>query len=177
MERFSRNLRRTVISGAIIFISSCSSISYKSNYKGEPNYESFYLVDTIIIEKPMRIHSPKFGGQFIVSKKILENYNDKIDFFNRPDVFLLGDDLYRDLPPKFYSRYSYPDNGGCEFVKSDTNVVGLEVYELHETSQTFLLGLINASYFFSKHNSYDSYQFSEKGSKVTYYKIVYPLCR
>jgi hypothetical protein len=27
------------------------------------------------------------------------------------------------------------------------------------------------------HNSYVSFQFSDKGSKIAYYKIVYPLCK
>ncbi|MBA4276935.1 hypothetical protein [Flavobacterium sp.] len=170
---------KSIIIYIIIFflIISCSRSTYDINYKGESNYSYFYLVDTIKIKDPVRIHSLKFGGQFIVSKSILKEYNNKIDFFSRPDVFLLGNDLYRDLPQKDYQKYAYPDNGGCEFVKSQLEVQGLEVYELSSSSVSFLLGLINSNYFYQKHNSYGSFAYPENKNKKSYYKIVYPLCK
>jgi hypothetical protein len=155
----------------------CSRNLYDASYKGEANYESFYLVDTIKIVDPVRIHSQKFGGQFIVSKQILKDYNAKLAFFNRPDVFLLGEDLYRDLPQKYFSRHQYPYNGECGFVKSELQVPGLEIFEIKNSPQLFLLGMINANYFYTKHNSYVSFQFSDKNNKITYYKIVYQLCK
>lgn len=165
-----------LVGGIIVLIGSCSRNLYDSSYKGEPNYESFYVVDTIRITDPVRVHSPKFGGQFILAKSVLKEYNDKIEFFYRPDVFLLGEDLYRDLPPAYYNKYFYPNNGGCKFVKSHLTMAGLEVFEIKNPPQDFLLGLINANYFYVKHNSYVSFQFSDRGSKIAYYKIVYPLC-
>lgn len=170
---------KPIIIYIIVFFSivSCSRSTYDINYKGESNYSNFYLVDTIKIIDPVRIHSSKFGGQFIVSKSILREYNNKVDFFSRPDVFLLGSDLYRDLPQKDYQKYSYPDNGGCEFWESQLDVPGLEVYELRSSSISFLLGLINANYFYQKHNSYGSFAYPEKNNKRSYYKIVYPLCK
>jgi hypothetical protein len=177
MVKFNKFLTFTAITTLLFLLCSCSRKIYDSNYKGEPNYESFYLVDTIIIIEPVRIHSPKLGGQFIVSKETLKEYNGKSNFFIRPDVFLLGDDLYRDLPSKNFNRYSYPSNGGCEFVKSEMVIKGLEIFEIKKSSQTFLLGMINANHFNKMHNSYVSFQFSDKGSKIAYYKIVYPLCK
>jgi hypothetical protein len=177
MVRYNNLLRYKAIIVLITLIFSCSGKMYNSNYKEEPNYESFYLVDTIKIIQPVRIHSPKFGGQFIVSKQVVNVYDGKIDFFQRPDVFLLGDDLYRDLPLKKFNRYSYPINGGCDFVKSEMVVNGLEIFEIKNSKETFLLGLIKADYFNTKHNSYVSFHFSDKASKIAYYKIVYPLCK
>lgn len=166
-----------IIVGFAFIISSCSKSTYDVNYKGEDNYLNFYIVDTIKIIDPVRIHSPKFGGQFIVSKTILKEYDNTIQFFVRPDVFLLGDDLYRDLSQKKYQKYVYPDNGGCELSKSGLQIEGLEVFEFKSVPKYFILGLINSNYFYVKHNSYVSFSFPEKNSKIAYYKIVYPLCK
>ena len=74
-------------------------------------------------------------------------------------------------------RLLHPRDGGCEFLKSEIVVNGLEIFEIKKPSETFLLGMINGNYFQAKHNSYVSFQLPNKGSKVTYYKIVYPLCK
>ena len=71
-----------------LYLSSCSKSYYDMEYKGESNFKNLYIVDTIKVLKPVRIHSPKFGGQFIVSKEVLNFYKKNVAFFNRPDVFL-----------------------------------------------------------------------------------------
>ena len=172
-----KSLINVVIYFALIYVVvSCSRKTYDNEYKGENNYKNFYLVDTINIVDPVRIHSTKFGGQFILSKSILKKYNNKIDFFSRPDVFFLGTDLYRDLQTNEYEKYSYFNDGGCEFVYLKSDFRDLEVYKLKSNSTLFILGLINANYFYLKHNSYGSFIYPEKNIKKDYYKIVYPLC-
>lgn len=94
-----------------VIISSCSKNVYDINYLGEDNYSNFYVVDTIRIVDPVRIHSLKYGGQFIVSKKTLKEYNGKDEFFYRPDVFFIGNDFYRDLPTKDFKNISIPITG------------------------------------------------------------------
>lgn len=161
----------------LLILCSCSRNSWDRNYKGEPNYSNFYIVDTIKVIDPVRIHSPKFGGQFIVSRAILNQYNNKIGFFTRPDVFLLGDDLYRYLPQNEYKRHSYKDYGGCDFKKSSLLVQGIEVYELKGKSISFLLGLINANFYHLKNNSYNYFAYPIQNDKKSFYKIVFPLCK
>ena len=157
---------------------SCSDRLYDIGYNGEHEYESFYLVDTIKIKDPVRIHSLKFGGQFIVSKAIINEYSKEgRKFFQKPDVFILGNDLYRDLPKEKYGVFKYQDNGGCELVKSAVVSDDLEIYEYKQNSISFLLGLINGNYYYVKHNSYDAFAFHDKNKKFNFYKIVYPLCK
>lgn len=158
---------------------SCSKHTYDSNYPGQDNFSNFYVVDTIKIIDPVRIHSSKFGGQFIISKKLLKDYDGKSSFFSRPDVFFLGSDFYRDLPQKDYKKYSYPDYGGCSLLQSLTPTIGLEVFEFKHEPKYFILCLINANYFYQKHMTFDMKPFAyhEKNNKIIYYKIVYPLCQ
>lgn len=162
--------------GILILMFSCTSKMYDGEYLGEENYRNFYIVDTIKILDPIRVYSSKFGGQFIVSKANLKNYKRSAEFFTRPNVFFLGTDLYRDLTVNEVKKTNYPDNGGCTFVKSLIKFEDLEVYEFKNKPKQFLFGLINANYFYTKHNSYDSFKSRVKNPKITYYKIVYPLC-
>ncbi|MGZ3776218.1 MAG: hypothetical protein ACXVJB_05265 [Mucilaginibacter sp.] len=153
------------------------------DYKGEPNYEQFYVVDTITIENPVRIYSSRYGGTFIVSKATLKEYNGKKDFFYRPDVFIYGDEFYVDLPLKNFKRYKYPDDGRCTFEKWQQKDSDLTFQVLSPTPKKFILGLISANHFYKKHIAFDGHQFvyPEKNykllyNKLIYYKIVYPMC-
>ena len=157
-----------------IFLS-CSRIKIENTPYDEKEFGHFFIVDTIFISDPVRIHSTKFGGQFIISRDVLNHFKNKADFFDRFDVFLLGDDLYRDLPLQKFKNYLYPDYGGCQYVESATTISDIEVYEFKEPKpSSFLLGLINAKYFNTKHNSYSSFKNFKDMS--AYYKIVYPIC-
>lgn len=157
---------------------SCSKNIYDNDYKGENNYESFYVVDTIKISDPVCITSSKYGGTFVVSKAILRDFNNDITFFSRPDVFLFGDQFYRDLPLKNFKKYKYPDFGGCDFLQSRQKTEELIVSEFQNKPRYFILCLINANYFYRKHMAFDAKTFiyPDKNNKITFYKIVYPLC-
>jgi hypothetical protein len=161
---------------SVLLIFSCKQKLYDLNYKGEENYKSFYLVDTISIENPVRVYSRKHGGMFILSKEKLNSYRDETDFFMSPDVFILGSDLYRDLALEDFKKYSYPDNGGCEIKESATSVAGLEIYEFVNQPR-FVMGLINTNYYHVKHNSYTYFSVPVKDPKAVYHKIVYPICK
>lgn len=162
----------------ILFISfnSCNKNLFDSYYKGENNYKSFYVVDSIIIDNPIIISSHIFGGRFVISKSILKEFQNNRKFLLRPDVFLLGDDLYMDLTKDNYKKYSYPDYGNCKLKKSETEIKDVEVYEYINKPAYFILGLINVNYYNIKHNSENYYQIRERNNKINYYKIVYPLC-
>lgn len=174
-------IKSVVILLLVIIGVSCSRKKYISNseleIKDPGNYYNFYIVDTIRIDDPIRIHSEKFGGQFVVSRPVLKEYNGKRDFFLRPDVFLLSGDLYWDLPPGLYDKYKYPDYGGCNLVKSESIQVGLEVYEYKSSSMEFILGLINGDFYNKRHNSYNYFGLQKHDNKNAYYRVVYPLCR
>lgn len=175
MGKFIKN-EIGIICMVLAFISiSCSGIKNDNTTYDEKRPGQFFIVDTIFISDPVRIYSSKFGGQFIISRDVLSNFKNNADFFERNDVFLLGEDLYRDLPLEKFKNYLYPDYGGCQFVESTTTIPGLEVYEFKEPKPfSFLLGMINAKYFNSKHNSYSSFKSFKDMS--AYYKIVYPIC-
>ena len=156
---------------------SCHKKIYDNNYKGESNYNNFYVVDTIKIIDPITISSVKYGGKFVVSRSILNQYHDNQQFFHRPDVFLYGDDFYIDLPVKEYKRFKYPDYGGCVLSVSKQQVDGLRIFEFNPVPKFFIMGLISANFFYKMHSGYDLKQFifSKKDNKISFYKIVYPL--
>jgi hypothetical protein len=141
------------------------------------NYYNFYVVDTIQIKDPVRIHSKKYGGQFILSKAILKEYDGKRRFFLRPDVFMVSTDLYWVLQSDQHSMYNYPDYGGCKLVESSEKQHELEVYEYASDSVNFILGLINGDYYNKRYNSYDYFALLHNDNKSLYYRIVYPLCK
>lgn len=159
----------------IILSCSCSKVLYDINYKGESNYKTFYLVDTLTIESPVRVFSDKYGGMFVLSSEKLKQYKNDKSFFMEPDVFLLGFDLYRDIDVNDMKSINYPDNGGCELIKSDIAIEGLEIYEYPKNTK-FLLGLINTNNYHVKHNSPEYFEIPIKHSKSVYHKMVYPLC-
>lgn len=164
----------------IIFLTvlvSCNRNLFDTNYTGPDNYKNFYLVDTIIIKQPVIISSEKIGGRFVISKSLLAKFKDTKKFFQRPDVFLLGFDLYFDLPRNDYKRFHYPDYGNCTLENIPYRAKDVELYKFKKTPKYFLLGLINVNYYNTKHNSEDYYPIREKGQKLNYYKIVYPLCK
>lgn len=161
---------------SVLLISSCRQKLYDINYKGEEDYKSFYVVDTISIKNPVRVYSQKHGGMFILSSDKLKAYRNEADFFLSPDVFILGQDLYRDLNKEDFKRYNYPDRGGCEVRESDTKVDGLEIYEF-VSQPRFILGLINTNYYHVKHNSEVYFNIPVKNPKATYHKMVFPLCK
>lgn len=163
------------ISVIILVISSCSPNHYDINYQGENNYKSFYIVDTIIIKNPVIIRSKKFGGTFVLERVKLNEYQNNIEFFLSPDVFILGFDLYRDLNLEDIKKHNYSDYGGCEIRESEIKIKGVEVFE-YRTKPIFILGLINTNYYHMKHNSESYFNIPIKHSKVTYHKLVYPLC-
>jgi len=146
---------------------------YDNGYKGESNYDGFYVVDTIRIADPVRIYSSKYGGTFIVSKAILNEYKGKKEFFYRPDVFIYGDGFYVDLPLKNFKRYKYPDDGGCTFEKWQQKDSDLTFQELSPAPKKFILGLIGANHFYKKHIAFDGHQFvyHEKNYKLLYNKL------
>jgi len=73
---------------AILSLASCNQSLYDINYKGEENYKSFYVVDTIRIENPVRVYPKKHDRIFILSKDKLKAYRGEADFFMSPDIFL-----------------------------------------------------------------------------------------
>ena len=159
---------------------------YDLNYKGEPNHKNFYVVDTIQIEDPVVIY---FRGRFVCSRKILNSPNLKFDkkFFKRPDVFIFSNNLGYDLDNiiEDYFKYPYPDYGNCSIEmkfqilkndKNDKNVIYLR--EFKNQPAYFILGLINANYYNMKHADIEGgwHPIYSKDPKISYYRIVYPLC-
>lgn len=166
---------------SLVFLVSCKSLKEKIDfdYSGEPNYDNFYLVDTIQIVKPVLISSKKFGGQYVISELTLEKYDNTKDFFSRSDVFIYGDDLYRVLPLKRYDDYNYPNYDNCDkFEFSHLINNDLSVYKLKIETKMFLLGLINANYYYQKHSGFhvNISNYKEFDYKRNYYKIVFPYC-
>jgi len=156
---------------------SCNKNLFEINYKGANNYKNFYLVDSIVIDNPIIISSYKVGGRFVISQSLISEFVNNKGFFQRSDVFLLGDNLYMDLVPIDYKKYSYPDDGNCKIKKIQSNSKGVKMFKFENKPKYFILGLINVNYYNVKHNAENYYQIRERNQKINYYKIVYPLCK
>lgn len=172
-----------LINIAFVFILLTSCVvrrdRYDILYKGETNYKTFYVVDTIKVENPIIIND---GGKKVVcSKALLENIRIDKAFFKRPDVFILGEDLYYDLDLKDFKRYRYPAYGNCKNKTIELDIwigEGITAYEYQTDSVRFILGLINSNYYNTKHRTIDGgwYYIRSNDQKNSYYKIVYPIC-
>ena len=163
----------------IILLTSCAvnRNSYDLHYKGETNYKSFYVVDTIKIENPIIVND--HGKRVVCSKVLVKDIGIDEAFFKRPDVFMLGEDLYYDLNSKDYKKYHYPDYGNCEEIKLDTLInKQITIYWYTTDSVRFILCLINSNYYNIKHRTIDSeyFRIMNNDQKNSYYKIVYPIC-
>ena len=169
-------MRNLIFGFVVILLCSCSRVLYDISYKGETNYKEFYIVDTILIESPVRVFSEKYGGMFVLSNEKLKSYDGKIDFFMEPDVFILGFDIYKDLDKGVSKTLIYPDNGGCKLEKSPIEINGLEVYEYPEGVR-FVLALISTNRYHVKQNSPVYFNMQIEYSKLFYLKLVYPLCQ
>ena len=62
-------MRNLIFGFVVILLCSCSRVLYDISYKGETNYKEFYIVDTILIESPVRVFSEKYGGMFVLSNE------------------------------------------------------------------------------------------------------------
>jgi hypothetical protein len=139
------------------------------------------VVDTISIDDPVVVGFD--GGDFVCSRKLLDTVKIDKKFVKRPDVFLLGDytfGLYFDLEvvEDFY-KYSYPDYRNCKpELKTKFPEQKIYLYEYKTPPAFFILGLINVNYYNRKHNfsDCDFYVIKTKDPKISYHKIVYPLC-
>jgi|GEM_PF-1187962 lipoprotein len=159
----------------------CNNDYYDANYKGEDNYKNFYIVDTIDIEDPVIIRNTS-GCLFICSEATINSIRIDKSFFYRPDVFILGNNLYDDLAPSDYEQYYYPDFGNCSIVSLDTlsrDKPPIQKYKYNDDSVRFILGLINVNYHNKTHQVMDGCTFSIRSNdpKNSYYKIVYPICK
>jgi len=150
---------------------------YDYNYKGESNYKNVYLVDTISINDPIIIRYN--GGRFIVPNQLLNKtvkINDK--FLKRPDVFILGDNFYRDFNSKDSIKFvSYPEEGGCGTEKITSDIENVEVFRYKSKSVKFLLELVNVNYYNKTHNGYNTFEIENNDWKNSFYKVVFPLCK
>ena len=155
---------------------SCTRFYYDPDYKGEPNHKSFYIVDTIQIEDPVRIFSKKFGGPFVCDRSKLKEYKENKDFFLSPDVFILGFDIYYLLRLEEFEKYYYPGYGNCEEYQIESKYNDLYVQD-YKSKPEFILCLINANYYHIKHATEIYFNIPIKNSKIVYLKLVFPLCK
>ena len=72
-------MRNLIFGFVVILLCSCSRVLYDISYKGETNYKEFYIVDTILIESPVRVFSEKYGGMFVLSNEKLKSYGCKLE--------------------------------------------------------------------------------------------------
>jgi hypothetical protein len=152
----------------LIVLNSCATSINNSNGFSD-KLSQIYIVDTIYFSNPIVVeHENMF---YVTEKDSISLYSDfKV---NNDNVFLLGMDLYYDLPLSMYNLFSYPDYGCCNLRRSKTP----HLLFFEKNPNLFILALINSRYFEKKHQSLDSpikIDFGHQNN--SYIKIVYPLC-
>ncbi|MDR0230154.1 MAG: hypothetical protein LBI72_13995 [Flavobacteriaceae bacterium] len=168
----------------LLGIASCRPKDLRDyEYKGEPNYNSFYIVDTIKIENPIVVSISGGRGVYVLSEKTLKEYKSHEEFINRPDVFVYGgSDLYLLLPISEYGKYRFRKIESKECIGTIKSAYSpneeISVYRFKNEIDTFLLSLINANYYYQKYNGFHtSYAwYKEINYKRVYYRIVFPYC-
>lgn len=153
----------------------CNIVRYDINYKGESNYKNYYIVDTISIKNPIRITSNKFCNRmFVTGDSVLKNFDNNIEFFHRPDVFLYEIDLYRIIEYNdiLNSKIKLPS---CDVYRETGEFKNVELYKFN-VEPRFILCMMNLNYYNIKYNSCEKLWPRNINRKSQFIKVVYPIC-
>lgn len=164
----------------IIFISALLySFTCLSQSLGNPESLDFYIVDTITITNPVVFYKPNQSGRFVGSLKTIKGDKLKIkEAISKEYIYIYSNSIYGFLHLKDFKKYTYSDNGNCEFEQDYfKGIKGIVYQKFKESPKKFILGLINVAYYNEKITTYGEKQsVFKKYDEPLYYKIVFPLC-
>lgn len=156
---------------------SCNQKIVDYDYTGEKNFYNFYIVDTISIMNPVKVHL-KFDNSwniFYMDHSKIKSLKGKSfnEVIQEPDIFLHHFNFYAliNQDQVIENNIKYYDNCNSKCIFENEKMI---VYQLQNTQ--FILGLVNIN-FYNKNISGGGINFIDSDlSKSGYYKIVFPKC-
>jgi len=173
-----RKILNAVTFFCVLLISACKIHSRRPHPDRSlvDSKNSFYFVDTIQYNDPVRIWSKKYNGFFIVEREKLKSFRNDRTFFNQDDVILLGTDLYMDLPKIFFleNKFSWTLKESS-YSDSKLKIEGLEVSEFENKPKYFLVALVSDNYYYLKHNAENQFSYLNNNFNVVYFRLAYAI--
>lgn len=170
-------LRLIIFFVILVDFSSCSRKSWDNSYKGEDNYKSFYVVDTIVIESPVYVSINKEGLNrgFYMSEEDL-NITKNLDLEEMakdPKVYFAGGNLLGFFPGESFIE----SLNSCFEIFSIKKASGnVNLYFPKYPIKKFVLGLSTLNYYNRVDSSLESWTLKTDWEKSVYIKVVFPIC-
>ncbi|WP_026953900.1 hypothetical protein [Algoriphagus vanfongensis] len=170
-------LRLVVLFVVLFGISSCSRKSWDNSYKDEDNYESFYVVDTILIENPVYVSISKRGlsrGFYMSEKDLNISSNLDLDEMARDSkVYFSGGNLLGFFPGESFVEILDSCSNIFSIKKANKEVI---LYYSDKPIKKFVLALSTLNYYNQVDSSLESWNLESDLEKSVYIKVVFPLC-
>jgi conserved domain protein (fragment) len=138
---------------------------------------SAFILDTIHINNPIIIEYKNI--RYVVDTSIDSIPMKNINYFiENTSHYLLGDNIYYDLPFSLHKRIPNCYIGGfCNYILEKERK-HYDIYSFREKPIFFVLVALNVSVFNKKHTSIDAPQYIRRYSPInTYVLFVYPECK
>ena len=140
--------------------------------------QDFYIVDTVEIKNAFIIQQEEGDNyiKFLTKNDSLKTIAIDENVYLRPDIFLLSHCLFCHFETIDESRvYDYEACNETTFVSEE----GFRrIYKFNKNSDSYIIALMNISYFNNRHSSLHSTVFiNTKNYKSAYMKVIFPYCK
>lgn len=160
-----------------IIFNSCISNYRNVEYNLPISTRSAFILDTIHINNPIIIEYKNI--RYVVDTSIDSIPMKNINYFiENTSHYVLGDNIYYDLPFSLHKRIPNCYKGGfCNYILEKERK-HYDIYSFREKPIFFVLVALNVSVFNKKHTSIDAPQYIRRYSPInTYVLFVYPECK
>lgn len=176
MQVFSNTLINMMALLCAIILNSCVSTRYNINQNIPPKEECAFVLDTIHINNPVIIEYDNI--RYVVDTPNIDSIPQKDidDYLDSTFHYLLGDNIFYDLPSLLYEKIiKFYNDETCEYV-IDSNRKKFNILYFKKHPKRFILVALNIAYYNKKHSSIDALQFIRSASPLnTYVLIAYPI--
>lgn len=160
-----------------IILNSCVSTRYDINQSMPSKEACAFVLDTIHINNPVIIEYDNI--RYVIDTPDVGSIPQKDigTFLDSTFHFILGDNIYYDLPNTLYDKViSYSNGGDCGYdIKSKRKKYDILYFK--KQPKFYILVALNIAFYNKKHSSIDALQYIKSYAPLNaYVLIVYPLC-
>ncbi len=160
-----------------IILNSCVSTRYDINQNMPPKETCAFVLDTIQINNPTIIEYDNI--RYVINTTNVDSIPQKDigTYLDSTFHFILGDNIYYDLPDILYNKViSYSNDVDCGYgIKSKRKNYNILYFK--KQPKFFILVALNTAYYNKKHSSIDALQFIRSYAPLNaYILIIYPVC-
>lgn len=153
---------------------SCKSSKYFDNSYDSKIYKNAYIVDTLIIERPIGAFvkvGRTYSSIYLAEEDMGILKTGIVKIINNPNIYFSGSSFY-----SYFSSDKYQYNESCFDVTREKLDDSTVIFRHKSNVQKFILALININEFNLKESSPGFYQVKNPYFKSTYLKVLFPIC-